>query len=292
MSTTPLISIITIVYNDKNGLQITANSIISQTAISKTEWILIDANSNDGTKEILEHYKQYTSYAISEPDNGRYDGMNKGIALAKGMYTIFMNAGDIFAEDYVIEKVLKHEEWGKTDYISGNTYYTIGNKIVGKDISPDTINATFFLTGALCHQSTFIKTDRLKEFGGYDERFKITADAKFFYEDIVMRNAKYCKADLFISKFDVTGVSSSNFAMLQEEKMKFISQSLPSRVLKDLNRLAFGETALERISIRLKQKGPIYIIVSLFAIILYSPIALKNRVFMLYKKYRNKIQKK
>lgn len=280
MTKNPLISIITIVYNNKEGFEITAKSIVSQSALDKAEWIIIDADSKDGTKNILERYKKYTTYTVSEPDKGRYDGMNKGIAVAKGEYTIFMNAGDAFNNESVIEKIINEPLFGKVDYIAGNTYTVTSNKVTGKCTSPASITARFFFLDTLCHQSTFIRTKRLQEFGGYDINYKITADAKFFYEDIVLRNAKYGKTDIFISKYDVNGISSIEQNAVQQEKTRFISNSIPPRILIDLNRVAFGETYIERISSRLNHKGVIYNIISYFAILLYSPIAIKNRIKM------------
>ena len=278
------ITIITVVYNDCMGLEMTANSVISQTSLSNIEWIVIDANSQDGTKTVIEKYKEYTSYAISEPDNGIYDGMNKGIRLANGEYTIFMNSGDTFADNDVIKNALEFMSANKADYISGNTFHTIDNKITGKHIAPKNISASFFFTDALCHQSTFIRTKRLKECGGYDCEYKITADAKFFFEDIVLRNAKYLNIDLFVSRYDIKGISGSNPSKVQQEKMLFLSRLLPPLVKEDLQRLALGRTSIERISSRLKHKGILYRIISLFAIILYAPIALKNRFLMKCKK--------
>ncbi|MBQ2809045.1 MAG: glycosyltransferase [Bacteroidaceae bacterium] len=280
MTKNPLISIITIVYNNKEGFEITAKSIVSQSALDKAEWIIIDADSKDGTKNILERYKKYTTYTVSEPDKGRYDGMNKGIAVAKGEYTIFMNAGDAFNNESVIEKIINEPLFGKVDYIAGNTYTVTSNKVTGKCTSPASITARFFFLDTLCHQSTFIRTKRLQEFGGYDINYKITADAKFFYEDIVLRNAKYGKTDIFISRYDINGISSIEQNAVQQEKTRFISNSIPPRILIDLNRVAFGETYIERISSRLNHKGVIYNIISYFAILLYSPIAIKNRIKM------------
>lgn len=281
----PLVSIITIVYNDKEGLKKTAESIISQSVFNKTEWIIIDADSKDGTKDIIEEYREYTTHAVSEPDKGRYDGMNKGIAVALGEYTIFMNAGDAFDNEFVIENILNEPFWGEVDYIAGNTYTVIGNKVLDKHISPNSITASFFLTHTLCHQSTFIRTKRLQEFGGYDNDFKIAADAKFFFEDLILRNAEYGKTNIFISRYDITGISSREASTTQREKMHFISNSIPPCILKDLKRLTFGETYIERISVLLEHKGVLYNIITFFAILIYSPIAIKNRVRKLLKNW-------
>lgn len=97
------ISIITINYNDKIGLSKTINSVLNQ-SWQKFEFIVIDGGSNDGGLEVIEQFKDKIDYWVSEPDKGVYNAMNKGIKVAKGEYLIFMNSGDTFYDDQVLEK--------------------------------------------------------------------------------------------------------------------------------------------------------------------------------------------
>ena len=284
----PLISIITVVYNDKIGLECTAKSVIQQTAFSKTEWIIIDADSQDGTKEVLEKYKGYTSYAISEPDNGIYDGMNKGIALATGEYCIFMNAGDRFNDEYVLENIINDPSFGQFDHVSGNTYGIKQGKIVGKQISPTSISAKELYSNSLNHQSTFIRTSRLKSFGGYDTRYKIVADAKFFFEDLIMRDATYKKSDIYISIYNIEGISCTQSSKADCEKQQFLTEILPPRIYKDLKRMVEGRTIIERVLAKSKENGFIYQAIQLFGVILYSPISIRNRIRIIIKKKKDK----
>lgn len=89
----PIISIITVVYNGVTTLEDTIKSIIGYLD-KKTEYIIIDGGSSDGTTDIIKKYETYLSYWISEPDNGIYDAMNKGIKKALGSYVSFINCGD------------------------------------------------------------------------------------------------------------------------------------------------------------------------------------------------------
>ena len=93
-----LISIITVVFNDKYGLEETILSVLSQTS-ENIEYIIIDGGSNDGTVDVIKKYEKSIDKWISEPDNGIYDAMNKGIALASGGFINFMNAGDVYASN-------------------------------------------------------------------------------------------------------------------------------------------------------------------------------------------------
>ena len=87
------LSIVTINYNDAIGLERTIQSVITQT-FKDFEYIIIDGNSTDGSKEIIKKYSEKIQVAISEPDTGIYNAMNKGAALAKGEYLLFLNSGD------------------------------------------------------------------------------------------------------------------------------------------------------------------------------------------------------
>ncbi|HMK06596.1 MAG TPA: glycosyltransferase, partial [Flavobacterium sp.] len=116
------ISIITINYNESEGLKKTIESVISQT-FRDYEFIVIDGNSSDGSKDVIAQYNDKITYALSEPDSGIYNAMNKGIRAAKGDYVFFLNSGDRFLETHTLEKSDQLID-GKYDICYGNqTYY-------------------------------------------------------------------------------------------------------------------------------------------------------------------------
>ena len=92
------LSIITINYNNNNGLQKTVNSVLSQT-YDNYEYIVIDGGSDDGSKAFIESQASHMDYVVSEPDNGIYDAMNKGIKKAKGDYCLFLNSWAVLVSD-------------------------------------------------------------------------------------------------------------------------------------------------------------------------------------------------
>ena len=94
------ISIITICYNNKSGLEQTIRSVGSQIYNSK-EFIIIDGGSRDGSTDLIDNYQEFIDIFVSEPDNGIYDAINKGISKATGEWIICMNAGDTFTDKYV-----------------------------------------------------------------------------------------------------------------------------------------------------------------------------------------------
>ena len=98
----PLISIVTVTYHDKIGLEKTIKSVQGQ-SYDNIEYIVIDGGSTDGTIEIIKKYEDRIDYWISEPDSGIYDAMNKGIDAATGDFVIFMNSNDTFYTEGTVE---------------------------------------------------------------------------------------------------------------------------------------------------------------------------------------------
>ena len=103
------ISIITVNYNDREGLKKTIESVINQTW-QDFEFIIIDGGSTDGSREVIEQYKDKIDYWISEPDKGIYNAMNKGIKAASGEFLLFLNSGDRLIDKNITEKVISKLE--------------------------------------------------------------------------------------------------------------------------------------------------------------------------------------
>jgi len=120
----PKLSIITIVYNNMHHIERTMLSILYQT-YPNIENIIIDGLSTDGTVDIIKKYESRISKFISEKDNGIYDAMNKGLALATGDYVLFMNSGDeIYTKDTIANVFASAEDadiyYGETEMINDN----------------------------------------------------------------------------------------------------------------------------------------------------------------------------
>ena len=282
------ISIITVVFNDEAGFKVTAKSIVNQTAFDNIEWIVIDAASTDDTVNTIKEYDSKITFWISEADYGIYDGMNKGIAKATSEYLLFLNAGDALYDINTIENVITHKAFGEADYLSGHTIYTKAEQPIGTSNAPKNITGIYLFKQNLGHQSTFIRANRLKQNGGYDISYKIVADAKFFFEDIIINNASYKCIDEYISKYDITGISSTKYQENIAERKRFLTSVLPPRIYEDYKKLAYGETKLEVILCKLNKKGIIYNSLTVLAVLFYVPIALYNRAKMHWRKRTSK----
>ena len=100
----PIVSVVTVCKDVVGEIGGTCESVLGQT-FADFEWIVVDGASGDGTVEVLNRYRRGMAHFLSEPDGGVYHAMNKGIALARGEYVVFMNGGDAFASDRVLERV-------------------------------------------------------------------------------------------------------------------------------------------------------------------------------------------
>ena len=135
------LTIITINYNNSKGLLKTFESIKNQTWLD-FEYIVIDGGSTDGGKELIENNKQI-NYWVSEKDSGVYNAMNKGIRAATGDYIIFMNSGDFFYDNDVLEKVAKHFD-SNISILYGNTVYFNDDNYRRKETPPKKLSFGFF----------------------------------------------------------------------------------------------------------------------------------------------------
>lgn len=227
-----LISVITINYNNKEGLQKTIQSTIEQT-YKDFEYIIIDGGSTDGSKEVIESNSKYISYWVSEPDNGIYHAMNKGVAQAKGEYCIFMNSGDRFANKRVLEDVSSLIISKEYDYYSGITLFSNKDNILKKkNIPPKSITLKNTFTSSLQHQSTFMRRSILMNLP-YNEEYKIISDGLHFMQSIVFNNATYQPLNINIAIFDTNGVSRTNLQKLEKEYDEILHKYIPPKILED-----------------------------------------------------------
>ena len=228
-------SIITVNYNNHDGLHKTILSVISQN-FTDYEFIIIDGGSTDGSDEIIKKYQSYISYSVSERDNGIYHAMNKGILQAKGDYLNFMNSGDTFYNSDVLYKIEK--ELGNYDIIIGKEFHQ--NPITGETATtflPSRISMATFVVSYLPHQSGFIKRSLFNDFM-YDENLRIVGDWKFYMQQIIYNERSTRLIDLIISKREQGGISNANNSLNSEERLKVLNEILPPGVLKDYNSLA------------------------------------------------------
>jgi glycosyltransferase involved in cell wall biosynthesis len=220
------LSIITINYNNKNGLEQTIESVVNQENVD-FEYIIIDGGSTDGSKELIASYADKIDYWICEPDTGVYNAMNKGIKAAKGDFVIFMNSGDSFYENTVLAKVspLLVDDF---DIYYGDNYKVKPNSR-RKKTYPEVLSFTFFYSSCINHQASFIRRQLFFDYFMYNENLKIVADWEFFIYTICVENRPYKYLNMTICNYDFTGISSSNEhkAIVDLEKEQVLKKYFP-----------------------------------------------------------------
>ncbi len=210
---TPLLSIITAVYNGSLYLEKTINSVLNQ-SYQEIEYIIIDGGSTDGTIDIIKKYADRITFWISEPDKGIFDAMNKGIHYSNGEYIAFMNAGDYY-ELNACEKMAKYmQQKPDIGVLYGNTNLIITsfkNKYTRNIYPSSVIDDKILITPLFCHQSSFVKKALFNKLG-YFENVKIAGDwlhfvllynnsVKFLYVDEIIANYLEGGASTTVSGF-------------------------------------------------------------------------------------------
>lgn len=204
MYNSPKLSIITVNLNNAAGLRKTIETVVNQT-YQDFEYIIIDGDSSDGSKEIIEEYQDKVTYWVSEPDKGTYNAMNKGILKSKGEYCLFLNSGDYFPAINILKSIISKFSEG-SDIIYCNGYFE--NKKSRKEIRfNSSLTKNFFFNSSLMHPSSYIKKETIINLGLYDEKLRFCADYDFFVKCFV-NQFKYQYIDIFSSVFSVGGVST------------------------------------------------------------------------------------
>jgi glycosyltransferase involved in cell wall biosynthesis len=234
------LSIITINYNNLNGLHRTVESVVNQTW-QEFEYIIIDGGSTDGSAEYLESQATNFDYWISEPDTGIYNAMNKGIQKATGEYLLFLNSGDhLFSSTVLLEN---HEFLKEKDLLYFNIEVVECAQISIKSY-PDTLTFHYFTTHSLPHPATFTRATVFNQVGLYDEELKIASDWKFSILSICKFGCTYAKIDKTMSVFYLDGQSSipENVDLIYKERKKvledefalFVTDALEITYLRDI----------------------------------------------------------
>lgn len=167
-----MFSVVTITYNNVSGLQKTAQSVNSQT-LRDFEWVVVDGGSNDGSIDFLKEIECDRLHFKSEPDRGIFDAMNKGLDRCNGNYVIFMNAGDCFANNEVLDRVSSKIGSGCEHIILyGDSLEFNGKQYLIKYARSARHNSYSMFTH---HQSQFYRTDDAKHLG-YDLSYRLSAD--------------------------------------------------------------------------------------------------------------------
>jgi len=186
------VSIITVCLNNATSIEQTINSVLSQN-YPHIEYIIIDGGSTDGTLKIINQYKNKISFFVSEPDNGIYNAMNKGIKASTGQLIAFLNADDVYATENMLPDVVTCIEENCSDAVYGDLVYTSRNnqnKIVRYWKTGEYKKGAFRRGWVIPHPAFFCKKAIFGKYGYFDENFKIAADFELMLRFIEKHHIK------------------------------------------------------------------------------------------------------
>ena len=221
MAENPVLSIITIVFNNVKDIERTMLSVLNQT-YPNIEYILIDGGSTDGTWDIIKKYEGRLATWISERDKGIYDAMNKGLALATGDYVLFMNSGDEIYSHDTVDKVFSSAPdadiyYGETEMIDENLN-SLGQR---RHKTPENFTLQSFRYGmSISHQAIYVRRSLA---GPYDLQYKLSSDIDWILR-IAKKATKIVNTKMYVAKYLVGGMSKHRHRQSLIERFKIFTK--------------------------------------------------------------------
>ncbi len=207
------LSIITVVFNGESTIADTIESVMHQT-YPDVEHIIVDGQSTDGTVKVIQQYETRIGKWISGPDQGIYDAMNKGIAIASGEIIGFLNADDIYANHTVIEQVASTFEDNDFDACYGDLVYvdpcdpdTIVRYYECSEFTPDKIADGWMPA----HPALFVRRQVFEAYGGFKIDYKIAGDFEFVARVFGRHRIRAIHLPVVLVKMRTGGVSTRNW---------------------------------------------------------------------------------
>lgn len=199
----PLISIITPSYNSAKTIERTILSVVEQT-YRNVEFIVVDGGSTDGTLDILRKYDARITYWLSEPDNGIYDAMNKGISLAGGEWLYFLGSDDWLYDKDCLKRVF-HKDRPGISLVYGNAIFFDEERGRSREFH-SYFGWKSYLWSTINHQAAFYRSNLFQDFR-YKTRFKVIGDTELNFK-IFAQKIPCLYVDEFVAFCGTEGISS------------------------------------------------------------------------------------
>ncbi len=207
MTNTEKISIIIVCLNRESTIEKTITSVISQ-SYPNLEFVVIDGQSTDETINIITRYKDKISYFVSEPDNGIYHAMNKGIKAATGDVLFFLNSDDYLVDTDVVCGVMNiFNEKSNIDIVFGNVVYDFGD--YKKNIKQtEFVDRSLLIQQTIYHQTLFARRCVFQDVGGFSEGYKVVSDHEWMIKVFLLSNYNYRYINRDISICSTGGINA------------------------------------------------------------------------------------
>lgn len=207
------VTIITVTHNSVLFLADCIESIIAQD-YDNIEHIIIDANSTDGTLELLNHYDQHIAHWVSESDNGMYDAINKGMALATGSIIGILNSDDKLASETVITDIVNCFKTNQADAVYGDLVYVekLNMQNIIRYWRGNSFKRFRFNYGWMpAHPTFYVRANLIKDLGGYETHYYTAADYEFMTRYLYRYRINACYLPKLIVRMRAGGQSNKNF---------------------------------------------------------------------------------
>lgn len=217
----PVLSVITIVYNNVKDIERTMLSVLNQN-YPHIEYILIDGGSTDGTQDVIQKYRHRIAKYISEPDRGIYHAMNKGLAMATGDYVLFMNSGDEIYDEATVGAVFASSAdadiyYGETEMFDDN-WKSLGQR---RHRAPEQFSWRSFRYGMnVSHQAIYIRRTLTEP---YDEHYKLSADIDWILK-AARKARKIVNTRRYVAKYLVGGMSKQRHLESLRERFHIFTE--------------------------------------------------------------------
>ena len=208
------ISIITVVWNNVETIHNAINSVLQQT-YENIEYIIIDGGSDDGTVEVIKSYGKKIDIFVSEKDEGLYDAMNKGIALASGDIIGILNSDDVYYDDNVIEDVINKIKISNVDIVYGDLYYVQKNNIqnvVRYWRSSEFKKGAFAKGWHPPHPAFFVAKKVYEKYGLFDLNMSISSDFELMLRFLEKHNISTAHLPRVLVRMRMGGASNNSIS--------------------------------------------------------------------------------
>jgi glycosyltransferase involved in cell wall biosynthesis len=254
------LTIITVCYNNRDGLEKTICSVVDQT-FKNYQFIIVDGGSTDGSVDVINNYNQFIAFWVSEKDNGIYNAMNKGISKAEGRYCLFLNSGDCLADKFVLQKVFECEPSADIVYGDVICIKSKWDKRLLKYPEKLTLFDFYKQSAAIHHQASFIRKELFDRYGTYDEDLKVIGDWEFFFRTIIVQRCSTMHLDKVVAIVEGAGRSHKVYSADDpfiagdlEMRNTLIQKYFPDYILDDYKELAvFKIKRLDRIKMAFRR---------------------------------------
>jgi glycosyltransferase involved in cell wall biosynthesis len=219
----PKVSVITACFNSEQFIEETIQSVLDQ-SYPDIEYIIIDGNSVDGTMEIVKGYEDRISKIISEPDEGVYDAMNKGIKNATGDIIYFLNSGDHLHSQDTVSKIVERFSDHSIVAVYGNVRM-IGQKGTKKNVRGCRVTLNSLLYRRICHQALFVRKKLFDELGLFSPELKLSADHEFIVKALKKYPEELVYMDETLAEYRDEGMSCRQMTRTKIEDLGIIAKN-------------------------------------------------------------------